>query len=252
MHMKKYILIITLTLLTLHLNAQTQVIAHRGFWNTEGSAQNSIAALIKADSIGCYGSEFDVRMSKDGELVVSHDPFFKGKRISRTSAKKLLKLQLKNGETLPLLSDYLKQGATLNTRLILELKKSGNAKETEAIDQILQMAKEFGVEDRMEYLSFSIHAVKELIEKAPAGTPVFYLNGDLSPQKLKEIGCTGPDYEDAVFHKHPEWIAECHALGMKTNVWTVNKEKEMQYFIDKGIHFITTNDPLLLQKIIKD
>lgn len=26
----------------------TQVIAHRGFWKTDGSAQNSIAALVKA------------------------------------------------------------------------------------------------------------------------------------------------------------------------------------------------------------
>ena len=32
------------------LQAQnTQVIAHRGFWKTDGSAQNSIAALVKAD-----------------------------------------------------------------------------------------------------------------------------------------------------------------------------------------------------------
>ena len=30
------------------IQAQTQVIAHRGFWKTEGSAQNSIAALEKA------------------------------------------------------------------------------------------------------------------------------------------------------------------------------------------------------------
>ena len=31
----------------------TQVIAHRGFWKTDGSAQNSIAARVKADSINC-------------------------------------------------------------------------------------------------------------------------------------------------------------------------------------------------------
>lgn len=28
-----------------------EVIAHRGFWTTDGSAQNSLAALVKADSI---------------------------------------------------------------------------------------------------------------------------------------------------------------------------------------------------------
>ena len=54
----------------------TQVIAHRGFWKTNGSAQNSIAALVKADSIGCYGSEFDVWLTTDNQLVVNHDATF--------------------------------------------------------------------------------------------------------------------------------------------------------------------------------
>ena len=35
----------------LSVQAQTQVIAHRGFWKTEGSAQNSITALEKAAEI---------------------------------------------------------------------------------------------------------------------------------------------------------------------------------------------------------
>ena len=62
--MKPESLIITSALLLAacgYTQAQsTQVIAHRGFWKTDGSAQNSIAALVKADSINCYGSEFDV------------------------------------------------------------------------------------------------------------------------------------------------------------------------------------------------
>lgn len=40
--------------------AKPKVIAHRGYWNTEGASQNSIRSLVKADSIGCYASEFDV------------------------------------------------------------------------------------------------------------------------------------------------------------------------------------------------
>ena len=61
--------------------AATTVVAHRGYWKTGGSAQNSIAALVKSDSIGCYGSEFDVWLSADGKIVVNHDPTFKGKKI---------------------------------------------------------------------------------------------------------------------------------------------------------------------------
>lgn len=35
-------------LFTLAGQAQTQVIAHRGFWKAEGSAQNSIAGIEKS------------------------------------------------------------------------------------------------------------------------------------------------------------------------------------------------------------
>lgn len=58
--------------------AQTQVIAHRGFWKTEGSAQNSITGLQKAAEAGVYGSEFDVQLTADGVVVVNHDDVVEG------------------------------------------------------------------------------------------------------------------------------------------------------------------------------
>ena len=50
-----------------------KVIAHRGIWTEPGSTQNSIRSLVKADSIGCYATEFDVWMTADSVMVVSHD-----------------------------------------------------------------------------------------------------------------------------------------------------------------------------------
>lgn len=50
-----------------------QVIAHRGYWKTEGSAQNSISSLKNTYRIGVYGSEFDVHITRDDEVVVFHD-----------------------------------------------------------------------------------------------------------------------------------------------------------------------------------
>ena len=52
---------------------QPNIVAHRGFWRTDGSAQNSIASFQKAAEIGCWGSEFDVWMTADGVPVVFHD-----------------------------------------------------------------------------------------------------------------------------------------------------------------------------------
>lgn len=236
-----------------NVSAQTHIIAHRGFWDMEGSAQNSIAGLMKADSISCYGSEFDVRMSKDGELVLNHDPIYKTKIIKKTRSSKLNKLKLKNGESLPLLSDFLEKAKGLNTKLILELKALGSPEEeTTAIKKIIAMVHSMNLENRMEYISFSLHATKEFIRFAPAGTPVYYLNGDLSPQKLKEMGCTGPDYHFNVYKDNPQWIAECHALGLKVNVWTVNKENDMRWALQNKIDFVTTDNPLLLKKLIQE
>ena len=108
----KRILISAIALLAciVGMQAQPQVIAHRGFWKTEGSAQNSIAALEKAAEEKLYGSEFDVQVTLDGKLIVNHDAKFQGFIIAETPYKQLKKLRLQNGEKLPNLKKYLKKG----------------------------------------------------------------------------------------------------------------------------------------------
>lgn len=253
MNLKRIILLFALVASVTGIQAQKpQVIAHRGYWKTAGSAQNSIASLLKADSIGCYGSEFDVWIAKDNKLVVNHDPGFRMMGMEYSKGDALTGLRLSNGENLPSLEQYLKAAEKGKTRLILELKTHRNKKrETKAVEEIIALVKKKGFESRMEYITFSLHALKEFIRLAPAGTPVFYLNGDLSPKELKELGSAGPDYHLGVFQKHPEWIQESHDLGMKVNVWTVDSAEEMKWLIDKKVDFITTNEPVLMQEILK-
>ena len=185
---------------------KSQVIAHRGYWKTAGSAQNSITALQKADSIHCYGSEFDVWLTKDNKLVINHDPVYKMKYMEYSKG---------------------------------------------AVQEILALVTKLGLENRMEYITFSLHAMKEFIRLAPAGTPVFYLNGELSPKELKDLGAAGLDYHMGVIKKHPEWIKEAHDLGLKVNVWTVDKAEDMKWLIDQKVDFITTNEPTVAQEILK-
>ena len=55
-------------------NAASQgclVVAHRGF--SRVAPENTIAAAKKAMEIGVYGSEFDVKQTKDGVAIVIHD-----------------------------------------------------------------------------------------------------------------------------------------------------------------------------------
>ena len=49
-----------------------QIVAHRGFHKAEGAAKNSLNALIEAQKANFWGSECDINLSKDNELLVVH------------------------------------------------------------------------------------------------------------------------------------------------------------------------------------
>lgn len=232
-------------LFTLAGQAQTQVIAHRGFWKAEGSAQNSIVGLKKAAEAKVYGSEFDVQLTADGVVVVNHDDVIDGLVIGETAYDKLKDLKLKNGEKLPTLADYLEAGKKLpDVQLILEIKPhKTKVQEDQIAETTVKMVKKYGLEKQVEYISFSMNICEQLARLTP-GSEIAYLNGDLAPKEVKEKGANGIDYHYKVFGKHPEWVKEAHELGMKVNVWTVNSEKDMKKMIDLNVDYITTDQPL--------
>lgn len=250
--MKQRLLMIAIAVVAWIAASAQEVICHRGYWDAEGSAQNSLRSLIKADSIGAWGSEFDVWMTADGVLVVNHDATYQGVTIETAKWKQLKDMRLKNGEPLPTLSQMLDCGKQLKTRLILEMKPhTDKGHEKEAARKIVKAVKDKGLEDRIEYITFSYAGMKHLKELAPQGTPVYYLNGELSPSQLEELGVSGIDYSIRVMRAHPQWIDEAHSLGMKVNVWTVNSDRDMEWCINYGVDFITTNAPERLQHLLE-
>ena len=165
---------------------KTRVIAHRGYWQTEGSAQNSIRSLERADEIGVYGAEFDVHYTADNVLVVYHDNDIQGKNIQTSNYEELKDLRLNNGETLPTLESYLKRACDLEVRLVFELKSHATPERNrEAARASVEMIKRMGLEKRTDYISFNLDACKEFIRLCP-GASVAYLNGELDPDALKE------------------------------------------------------------------
>lgn len=231
----------------------TRAVAHRGYWTCEGSAQNSLTSLQKAYEAGCWGSELDIWLTADGELVVNHDAHtLDGLVIEKTDSKQLLKSKLKNGETLPSLEAYLDAGKSLAPMvLVLELKtQSTPERNIELARKVVDMVKDKGMEDQVEYIAFSNLVGTELIRLAPEAK-VAYLNGDKTPAELKELGYTGLDYAHKVLKKNSHWIDEAHKLGLTVNVWTVNTAEDLQYFIDHKTDYITTNEPVLLLELLK-
>lgn len=234
------------------MNAGTHVVAHRGYWKAPGSAQNSIRALVKADSIGCYGSELDVWSTPDSVLIVNHDGVINGLNIQTTPAKVILQQKLQNGEYIPTLEEYFRAAIPLKTRLVVELKPfDNNALESWAVKEIVRLARVYGLTDRIDYITFSKNGFKNLVKAAPKGTSVQYLTGDWIPEQIKFMKGTGVDYHYNVFKANPDWVKRCHDKGLTVNVWTVDSPEEMQRCIDYQADFITTNEPETLQKMLK-
>lgn len=249
--MKKLIVMAAACLMTLAAAAQTKIVAHRGYWDCAGSAQNSITSLKLADKIGCYGSEFDVHLTKDGVIVVHHDQNVGKIDIQTSTYKALKKERLRNGEKIPTLEQYLDAGKDLSCKLVLEIKKQKvQSHEDSLVRQCVDMVKSKGLTDRIVWISFSGKAC-ELLHQLLPDAHIQYLLGDWDPKTIKAKGLSGIDYEQKVMALHPEWIKECHDLGLVVNVWTVNDLNTINQFIKAGVDFITTNAPVEGLKLAK-
>lgn len=253
--MKKinFLLVLMALLLSMPTEAKVKprVIAHRGFWTTQGSAQNSIHSLQAASAAKVYGSEFDVHLTADNVPVVHHDNTIDGIEIQNVPYAQIKDIKLSNGETLPTLDQYLNAALPLKKmKLIFELKPHATPeRDREAAAIVVRMVNDKKLAKRTEYIAFSLEAAKELRCLSPK-TPVYYLNGELSPSQLKDLGFSGLDYHYNVIQKNPSWVEEAHNLGLKVNVWTVNDAPIITEMIGRGVDFITTNEPVLVEEII--
>lgn len=231
---------------------ENKVVAHRGAWKQSNNPQNSISSLKEAIRLGCEGSEFDVWMTQDGVLVANHDPNFLGIPIETSTYEELLQKKLPNGENIPTVEEYLKEGLKQNTtKLVFEIKTSGVSKERslELAGKSVQLVKELQAEKWVDYIAFDYDICLKVMELDPSAN-VAYLNGDKTPEALKEAGFFGLDYNINVMRKNPQWIKEAHDLGLTVNVWTVNKEEDMKWLLEEDVAFISTDEPELLFEII--
>ena len=252
--MKRIFILMAALLVGLTAVAQPKIVAHRGYWRTDGSAQNSITSLQKAAAVGCYGSEFDVWLTADGVPVVFHDATIDGIRIEDTTFATLMNHRLQNGEFIPTLQQYLTEGSKIEgCQLILEIKPHRNeVRDKRIADMCVELVRTLGLEKKTEYISFS-KVVCQRLHEITLDSKVAYLNGELAPAQIKEMGLTGIDYNEKVFVKHPEWLQEAKQLGVEVNVWTVDGEENLRHHVNlEGVDLITTNDPEILKGILAE
>lgn len=261
--MRKFLILFFAIMVTVAASAQykaPQVVAHRGYHRSQGAAKNSLNALCAAQKEGFWGSECDINLSLDNELLVVHGDWHPAKNAStkvhvqRATKAEIQAIRLTSGEVVPTLDEYLTQlRSAKGTKLIIELKNHPTPeRETELVERVLAKVKEYGVENEVQYIAFRPFVCSELSRLAPSETKISYLCSDYPPLRCKQLGCTGIDYNIIVLKIMPQWIRQAHELGMTVNAWTVNSEKDIRWCIEHGIDYITTDNPTLARKIIAE
>ncbi len=220
------------------------IIAHRGF-HGNGVPENSKEALIRALDLNVYGTEFDVRQTKDNILIINHNDTYNGLVISESSYKELSQHSLSNGEPLPLLEEFLmiKKEKGTNVKLIIEIKNCN-------VSELVSLVDKYDLQDEVEYISFGIRFCNQLVDLG-YGYKTYYLGGNLSPSIIKELKYGGIDYNFTYFDLNTKWIDEAKALKLTTIVWTVNDLERIKDYIQKGV-IVTTNNPQKGYEIEKD
>ena len=235
--------------------ADNPVVAHRGAWKSNNLPQNSIASLKQAIALKCTGSEFDVRMTSDNILIVTHDADYMGLVVEESTYSELSKYKLSNGESLPTLKQYLIAGMENNnsTGLVCEIKPSKNeGQNTILAESVIKLVNEVKAQAFiLSYISFNYGILKKIKEADP-NAKTQYLDGSKNPEQLKKDGISGLDYWHGVYKKNPEWIKSAKEKGLVLNAWTANTAEDIDWLLVNEFDFITTDEPQLIFERIKE
>jgi len=228
---------------------KTKIIAHRG-----GGAvkpENTLAAFKNAVELGADGVEFDVQLTKDGEVVVIHDELidrtmsgsglvkdYTLAELRQMSAGEFFSPDFKD-EKIPTLAEVLELVKDLEV-INIELKNFLPYPELE--EKVLKLVDEFGVRDQVIISSFNHYSLQKLKKLQPE-----IKTGALMAAKI----INPSDYAfkrgfDAL-HLHfltadQEVIDKTHFMGMQLNVYTVNFSESVEDLLEKGVDMIMTDD----------
>jgi glycerophosphoryl diester phosphodiesterase len=228
--------------------------AHRG--GAGLAPENTLAAFRNAIALGADVLELDLHVSKDGELVVIHDPTVSRTTTGRGYVHELTLADLKRldagvhfhprfaGERIPTLGEVLALVATqapAHVRLNIETKYPAPGEypppppDFEA--KVLQQVRAAGLLDRVIVQSFhypSIRTVKALAPtvrtaalraaRAPVLDPVAVVRDVGADLWAPQASLVTADVVDAL-----------HRAGIPVVPWTVNAPAEMDRLLDAGI-----------------
>lgn len=229
------------------------VAAHRG--DSFNHYENTMGAFRAAIESGADMIETDVRLTKDGVLVLSHEEnVYKATgvpgKISEMSFEELRKLNFGGAdefEQIPTLEEFMELISKTNTLLNLEIKElymPGNEERCEkCVELSIATVLRYHYADKMVINCFDAHVLEYVSEKFPGQ---FLLHGFYPYTIMKNVK-RNPDeylYCACVFDEREEFFDYLHAKGIE--VWVGEKDTQLSRLkanFQKGARLVTTNFP---------
>lgn len=217
-------------------SARPQVIAHRG---ASGEvAENSLAAFRRARALGADAVELDIHATRDGQLVVHHDPVVPGVgRIAELDFARLSSYRLSNGEALPTLSQALE--ACEGMDVWVEVKTLPAS----ADGTLLAVLERGPSPEQYSVHGFDHRIVARLGRQRPALRRGALLASYLldSVSAIRETGASVLWQECHLIDEH--LVQTVQLSGLALIAWTVNDDAEARRLAGLGIDGLCGNYP---------
>ncbi len=221
-------------------------VAHRGFsgYHPDNTAESFSAA---AGDENFYGIETDIRRTKDGCLVCSHDDkavFSDGskRKVEDSTYAELMEKTLQNTRTenevhICLFREYLticKQG---NKVAVVELK---DVFTQDMIDQMFAEIDEFYDRKMCTVIAFDYDSLYR-VRKTDPEMELQYLSSKRGDRHF--IDCLNEKISVDVHYSqvNKSFVNKFHDRGLEVNVWTVNDEATQTRMRQCGVDYITSN-----------
>jgi myo-inositol-1(or 4)-monophosphatase len=226
--------------------SSTIACAHRG--DSSNFHENTLAAIQSAMDANVEIIEIDVRLSKDGQVVVLHDPTLE--RLWGVSAEVAERdwisiRKLGEGEVgIPLLSEVLPLFIGSSSTLMIDMEEATPAARAYAVvaDGPLDQSQVRWCGD--------LEGMRQIRALSPTAR-IWMPWNELAFPSRNDIAPLGPEFINLNYSfVTRQRVADFHTMGYKVAIWTVDDEATMRWAISIGVDSITTNQLAMLQEVI--
>lgn len=217
---------------------------HRGYW-VDGLVQNSLASLKRAYDLNYKMSEFDIRITKDSEVILFHDDF-----IGKIKVSDMTLAEVNQHHKADLFEDVLAWFSQLKKDsyyLNIEI-KSKFVRNRRLEKNVLDLILKYKVQDRVLISSFnpmSLYFFKKSYPSILRALLLTYNNEHgnnfiVKSQVLNVLAQPHFLHLDEKYWSHKRYKALLK-LGIPVVLWTCNDPDKVKKYLSQGVYGVISD-----------